>query len=144
MSHRFIFLSEEFYRDYPQEQYVELEVKRDRPYIHLCVMINGIWFAVPLRSHISHRYALWTDRVNRCGADLTKAVVISKAEYIDTLRKPHIRQAEYKELLGKEHLLAKKMEDYVSKYKRARQRGNPRDALLCRYSTLQYFEEFIM
>ena len=40
----------------------------------VCVQIGGVLFAVPMRSHIKHKYALWADKENHCGVDFSKAV----------------------------------------------------------------------
>ncbi len=144
MSHVFIFLSDKFYRDYPRDVYSEIERKQDRPYIQVCVRINDVLFAVPLRSNIHHSFVLWTDKHNHCGVDFSKAVVIADAEYIDTARKPHLRENEFAQLMGKEFIIETKMKRYIAKYKKAK--ADPKlksNAILCRMSTLQYFEEYI-
>ena len=64
---RFIFLSDAFYRAYPSSQYPEMEQKQNRPYIQVCVEIDGVQYAIPLRSEINHPHVLWTDKANHCG-----------------------------------------------------------------------------
>lgn len=138
----FIFLSASFYRDYSCCK--EIAEKSNRPYIQVCVKINGVWFAVPMRSHIKHPYALLTDTENHCGIDFTKAVVIEKPEYIDTTRKPQIRQNEFNALKGKEYEIKRKLEQYIRIYNKSRKRLDvPRNARICAYSTLQYFEKWL-
>lgn len=39
---RFVFLSEKFYNTYPSAQYLEMEQKKNRPYIQVCVEIDGV------------------------------------------------------------------------------------------------------
>lgn len=137
----FIFLTDTFFRDHLDCP--EIEQKADRPYIMLCVRIKGNLFAVPLRSHIKHKYVLWTDQDSGCGVDFTKAVLLRKKSYISDVR-PHIRQNEFDALRGKEHLVAQKMEQYIRTYKKAKSRIDvPRNKLICEYSTLQYFEDYI-
>lgn len=110
----------------------------------VCVRINGRVFAVPLRSHIKHKYVLWTDEENGCGLDFSKAVVILNAKQIDEEKKPYIRPNEFEALRGKEAIIAQKMKGYIATYKKARQRIDvPRNQRLCKYSTLQYFEKYI-
>lgn len=122
----------------------EIEQKKDRPYIRVCVKINGVLFAVPLRSHIKHRFAMWTDKANGCGLDFSKSVVLEKSEYIDKSRAPHIRPIEYTALRGKEHLVAQRLIQYINTYKKARKRLDvPRNRTICQYSTLQYFEKYL-
>ena len=107
---KFIFLSEEFYSNYKGCK--EIEQKTDRPYIMVCVQIGGVLFAVPMRSHIKHKYALWTDKENHCGVDFSKAVVILKESYIEQGIVPHIRQAEFDSLRGKDMLIVQRMKQY--------------------------------
>lgn len=79
----FIFLTEEFYNNYPKDLYPELERKLDRPYILIHIIIDKYEFALPLRSHIKHKFAFITDNKNKCGIDFTKAVYISNKKYIE-------------------------------------------------------------
>lgn len=138
----FIFLSDAFYEKH--SQHTEIEQKRDRPYIMVCIRINGRLFAAPLRSNINHPHALYTDKANRCGVDFSKAVVLLHVSDVDHSRSPHIRQNEFDFLRGKEHLVAQKMLQYIAAYKKAKRRLDvPRNATLCQYSTLQYFERYI-
>ncbi len=141
---RFIFMSEEFYRAYPRETYPEIEQKIDRPYIYVSVLINEAQFAVPLRSNINHGNVLWTDRENHCGLDFSKAIVITNEDFIDKNRVPHIRPNEYRSLIGKEYTISQKLKRYIEKYKKAKQKQHIKaNQDLCRYSTLQYFEEYL-
>ena len=141
---RFVFLSNEFYDAYPTQKYPEIEQKCNRPYIQVYVEINGIQYAIPLRSDIHHPHVLWTDKANCCGVDFSKAVVISKESYIDATREPHLRQNEFDALRGKDYKIKTKMEKYIEKYKKAKlDLSNPINQTLVKYSTLQYFEEEI-
>ena len=54
-----------------------MEQKDNRPYIQVYVEIDGVQFAIPLRSEIHHPHVLWTDKANHCGVDFSKAVVIA-------------------------------------------------------------------
>jgi protein AbiQ len=142
---RFVFLSEQFHNHFPLSCYPELEAKETRPFIQVCVEIEGVRFAIPLRSNINHPFAFWTDKANRCGVDFSKAVVIEKDGYIDTTVRPYIRPNEFKALKGKDYELKKGMIRYIKKYKKARTNLSiPRNERLVRFSTLQYFEEYIM
>ena len=88
---RFVFLSQEFYNTYPTSQYPEMEQKQNRPYIQVYVEIDGVQYAIPLRSDIHHPHVLWTDKKNHCGVDFFKAVVIKDESYIDLSIEPHLR-----------------------------------------------------
>lgn len=138
----FTFLSPMFYQDHAG--CAEIEQKSTRPYICVQVSVNGVTFAVPLRSNINHSHVLWTDQNAKCGLDFSKAVVLAKPSYIDTTRKPHIRQNEFDTLRGKEFLIKQRLLQYINAYKKAKKRLDvPRNRMLCEYSTLQYFESFI-
>lgn len=141
---RFVFLSENFYQRYPSAQYPEIEQKHTRPYIQICVEINGTKFAIPLRSDIHHPHVFWTDKQNHCGVDFSKAVVITDDKYIDKMREPHLRQNEFDALRGKDFKIKQKMQKYIDKYKQAKMnQDKPINRVLLKYSTLQYFEEFL-
>lgn len=141
---RFVFLSEDFYQRYPSAQYPEIEQKKTRPYIQIYVEVNGIKFAIPLRSDIHHPHVLWTDKQNHCGVDFSKSVVILDEKYIDTTSEPHLRQKEFNALRGKDFKIKTKLQKYIEKYKQAKEEPDkPINKLLLRYSTLQYFEEYL-
>ena len=141
---RFVFLSQEFYEDYPTEKYPEMEQKTNRPYIQVCVEIDGVQYAIPLRSDINHPHVLWTDKENHCGIDFSKAVVIKEERYIDATRNPYLRQNEFDALRGKDYRIKVKMQKYIKKYKKAKEDlSNPINQKLVQYSTLQYFEKEI-
>ncbi|MDO5405882.1 MAG: hypothetical protein Q4F28_00960 [Eubacteriales bacterium] len=141
---RFIFLSEAFYIDYPSAKYPEMEQKHNRPYIQVYVEIDGVQFAIPLRSDIHHPHVLWTDKENHCGVDFTKAVVITDEKYIDLTTDPHIRQNEFDALRGKDYKIKMKMQRYIEDYRKAKQDLSKQvNQNLVKYSTLQYFENEI-
>lgn len=118
---RFVFLTDEFYKAYPSELYPEIEQKHNRPYIQVYVEINGIQYAIPLRSEIHRPHVLWTDKKNHCGVDFSKAVVITDEKYIDMLTEPYIRENEFNALRGKDYKIKVKMEKYIEEYKKAKQ-----------------------
>ncbi|MBR5000488.1 MAG: hypothetical protein IKT25_00660 [Firmicutes bacterium] len=140
---KFTFLSKEFYEEH--RMHTEIEQKEDRPYVQVIVEINNTLFAIPMRSNINHKHAFFTDKENKCGLDYSKSVVILDERHeLDHVRKPYIREIEFKALLGKEYEVKKGLVKYIRTYKKASaQRDISRNELLCKYSTLQYFEEFI-
>lgn len=142
---RFIFLTKEFYEDYPYDKYPEIEQKPTRPYIQVVVEIEAVQFAIPLRSDINHPHVIWTDKLNHCGVDFSKAVVITNANrYIDFSKDPYIRPNEFDALRGKDHKIKEKMIRYIAEYKKAKcDLSDPINKKLCSYSTLQYFEKNI-
>lgn len=141
---RFVYLSQDFYNDYPSTKYPEIERKTTRPYIQVYVEIDSVKFALPLRSHIKHNHVVWTDKENGCGIDLSKAVVISDEKYIDHNSTPQLRQNEFNALKGKDPIIKSRFKNYIEKYKKAKEDLSDIDNKnLHDYSTLQYFEEYI-
>lgn len=61
--------------------------------------MKGLVFALPLRSHIKHKYAYITDKINKCGIDFSKAVVITKAfkKYLKDYKQAIILNTDRKE-----------------------------------------------
>lgn len=140
---KYIFLTKKFYDDY--KNCPEIEKNQDRPYMQACIEIDSKIYAVPLRSHITHEHVLWSDKENCCGLDFSKAVLLLKPdEYIDKERSPYIRPKEFKALKGKEYEAEQKLKKYIKQYKKAKSKLQFREnQILCRYSTLQYFEEYL-
>lgn len=138
-----VFLTEEFYKAY--EKCAEIEQKKTRPYIMVEVFVDGVLWGVPLRSHITHEYVIWTDKENGCGIDFTKAVVIEKPDEYISDNAPHIRPNEFKVLKTIDaYSVSQKMKQYIKAYKKAKQcRTVPRNKRLVQFSTLQYFEEYL-
>ena len=139
---KFAFLSESFIGKVGLLQ--ETEKKADRPYIVLLAQIDDLCFAIPLRSQISHTYAFITDEASGCGADYTKAIIITNQEDdLDNERMPHIRPNEFSALRGKEYEIERGMKRYILMYKKAVKAPTvPRNANLIKYSTLQnYYKE---
>lgn len=139
----FVFLTEKFYDAY--RNCSEIEQKSKRPYVRIQVLINGVLWAIPLRSHIKHGYALWTDKENSCGIDFTKAVVIEKPTDYISATKPHIRQEEFKVIKRfDDYTVMQKFLQYIKAYKKAKEHTEiKRNKQLLHCSTLQYFEKYI-
>jgi len=140
---KYTFLSQQFYDEH--SEHTEIEQKIDRPYVQVIVEVEGVLFAVPMRSNINHKNAYFTDKAKKCGIDYSKTVVITDEEtQLDKERRPFIREEEFKALIGKEYEVKSGLEKYIRTYKKASiRRDVPRNDLLCRFSTLQYFEEYI-
>ena len=138
MSFRFIFLSSVFYQEY--SDCPEIGKKSNRPYVCLLTEVDGVNFAIPMRSHINHSYCYLTDVDNRCGVDYSKAIVLSEIRYIDKERKPYIRKNEFDALRGKEYIIESGMRKYLRSFRKAMKKPDvPRNATLIQYSTLKYF-----
>lgn len=137
------FLTKEFYDAH--KECPEIEQKETRPYIRIQVMVDGVLWGIPLRSHISHNYVIWTDKENSCGIDFTKAVVIEKPDQYISDAQPHIRPDEFKVLKRiDEYRVQQKLQQYIKDYKKAKLHPEvPRNKRLIEFSTLQYFEKYI-
>lgn len=139
---KFNFLKKEFFDEYKDCQ--ELEKKENRPYACTTIVkCMDMIFAVPLRSHIKHQYAVFTDREKTKGLDLSKAVVINDLlKFVDIETKVFINEDEYKFLLGKEYFLAQKLETYIKRYKKALEKPElSKNKNLLEHSALQYFHK---
>lgn len=139
----FVILSSQFYSNHLNDS--EIEQKKDRPHAKILLKIEGITFAIPFRSNISHPYAFFTDKPKQRGLDYSKAIVIlDDAADIDHTQSPHIRQNEFNALKGKDASVEIGMRRYLKAYQRAKLKpDNPRNALLLQYSTLKYFDPYL-
>ena len=130
-------LSQNFYNRHKQD--IEILQKANRPYMMVLVAVGQKTFAIPFRSHIHHKYALWTDKKNRCGLDFTKAVLITSPDDIASSG-IQIRQNEFNAIKGKEHHIQKRFETFLNTYKKAYHNQNiSRNKILIQDSALQYF-----
>ena len=136
---KLIYLSSAFFTEY--KDCTEILQKSNRPYCCLQVLIKGVPYAIPFRHHIAHKHAFRT--VGDCGLDYTKAVVISKREYIAT-EVPYIDQAEFNAIKGKEQQIATGMKNFIKVFKKALQySSSPHYANIIKYSSLQYFIKYL-
>ena len=74
----------------------DILTKENRPYYVLLLELDGLTYAIPLRSHITHHYCFIADNSNGLnnGLDYSKAVVITDSAQIDPVPVT-IRQHEY-------------------------------------------------
>lgn len=141
---KYIFLSKQFYKDYEHKLFPEIEYKDNRPYIMLLMKIDGLDYAIPFRSHITHNYSFLTDVANKCGIDYTKAIIIKKHDYVvDNINglPIKIRPNENKALFGKKHEIIKGLKRYIKEYKRAVKNNAHHKVYVFKISTLQYFHK---
>ena len=140
---KLVFLTKKFYDTYASCP--QIEQKETRPYIRVQVMINGVMWAIPLRSNINHEYAIWTDKDNKCGIDVTKAVVIENPNAYISADRPYMRKNEFEVLKTiDQHTVVQKFQKHIKDYKKAK--TNPklkRNKNILDFSTLQYFEKYI-
>jgi len=125
----------------------EILTKNKRPYYVLLLELDGMTYAIPLRSHIKHPYCYISDNSNgqNKGLDYSKSIVIDNlAEYIDPTPVT-IRQHEYNVLKKQEYNIKKQFSSYVALYKKEIRRRKKNQSLpvslLCCYSTLKYFHK---
>jgi len=85
-----------------------MEQKYERPYCMVLVTINSLHIAIPLRSSIKHKHVVWTNKNNKCGLDLSKAVIVKDENKYIEKASPQIRQDEFDALKGKEHFVQQK------------------------------------
>jgi protein AbiQ len=140
---RFHRLSAAFYSKYGQ--FDEILNKESRPYYVLLMELDGLTYAIPLRSNITHRFCFIADSSNgyNCGLDYSKAVVITDmAEFIDSAHIT-IRRHEYNVFKQHEFLIKKQFYSFVVSYKKEVRRRQKNPVLpmssLCRYASLKYF-----
>ena len=138
-------LSAAFYAQFSRCE--EILTKEERPYYVLLLELDGLTYAIPLRSHITHPYCFIADSSNdqKSGLDYSKAVIITdSAKYIDPAPVT-IRQHEYNFLKQREYLIKKQFSSYVASYKKEIRRRQKNPALpvsaLCRYASLKYFHK---
>lgn len=138
-----VFLTQNFYNDYAHCP--EIEKKDTRPYIRIQVEIDGVLWAIPMRSHIGHEHVIWTDKANGCGIDFSKAVAISKPDKYISTQTPYIRPNEFAVLKKiNKHTVVQKMQQYMKAYQAAKAHPEiPRNKQLINFSALQYFEEYL-
>jgi protein AbiQ len=136
-------LSAAFYAKFNQCE--EILIKEERPYYVLLLELDGLTYAIPLRTYITHPYCFLADRSDgqKSGLDYSKAVVITdSSQYIDPAPVT-IRQHEYNFLKQREYLIKKQFSSYVASYKKEIRRRQKNPALpvstLCRYASLKYF-----
>ena len=132
----FFLLENNFYKDYSTCR--EILKKTNRPYAVFLIKLNNLTFAVPVRSHITHKYSIKT--IGNKGLDFSKAVVINDIQRYISKKHAYIDNHEYQIIMEQKWKISKKMEDYINKYKKALKNPSiPANKILCNSSCLQYF-----
>lgn len=133
---KFFLLENKFYSDY--SNCPEILIKMNRPYVVFLINLNNLTFAVPLRSHITHKYSMIT--IGNRGLDFSKAVVINDRQRYISRKKAYIDSREYQIIMNQKWKITKKMISYINKYKKALKDTSIREnKILCDSSSLQYF-----
>ena len=103
-------------------------------------MDDGMWFVIPLRSNIRHRFCFNT--TDGGGLDYSKAIPLLDASFVDKERKAFVRQSDWPILQSNRARIKHGMESFVRRYKKAKENPDrPGNSNLLRYSTLRYFEK---
>ena len=132
----FFLLENNFYKDYSTCR--EILKKTNRPYAVFLIKLNNLTFAVPVRSHITHKYSIKT--IGNKGLDFSKAIVINDRQKYISKKYAYIDNREYQIIMEQKWKITKKMEDYIKKYKKAlKDTFIPANKILCNSSCLQYF-----
>ena len=132
----FFLLENNFYKDYSTCR--EILKKTNRPYAVFLIKLNNLTFAVPVRSHITHKYSIKT--IGNKGLDFSKAVVINDIQRYISKKHAYINNREYQIIMEQKWKITKKMEDYIKKYKKAlKDPSIPANKILYNSSCLQYF-----
>ncbi len=136
---KYIFLSEEFYNTYNEVDYPEILHKPSRPYIMLMIEIDNQTFAIPIRSHLRHKFGFITNKQTNAGLDYTKAVIISKPEYISKRQRITITREEMLVISSSKDLIIENFKRFLQRYKR-KVKNNVPDKLM-EFTALKYFHE---
>lgn len=141
-------LTEDFYIDNPN--LLEAldggwsESAKVRGYGIVVISINSLVFGIPLRSHIKHKQAFFTDITQgseceaRRGLDFTKALLLSDEKYLDNSSfKVPVQQ--FDRIQDNHDHIVEKFTKYVQKYIRAVQKSDRFVLNLYRYSTLKNY-----
>ena len=140
---KFVLLSQAFYDKYSECE--EILKKKDRPYCVMILQIENNTIAIPLRSHIKHKYAFFTNKEALAGLDYTKSVIINLDTDIDATRKAFVRKDEYKNILGREYAIKQGLLKFIKRYKKALLRPDlPENRYIVQNTALQYFQEYLV
>lgn len=137
------YLTEDFFNNYPTDEYPEIEHKPQRPYMVLLVTIADNTFAIPFRTNIKHNNGYKFKNSSRdtnsdTGLDYTKAVIVNDPSYIG--KAAYIDDKEYLELNNKYYFIIKQFTVYVNDYYAyVAGKLDENKAKKYKYSTLRYF-----
>ncbi len=137
-----IYLSDKFYKVYNSVIYPQFLIKNNRPYAMIKITLNGLDFALPLRSNVRHNYVFWTDKAKNLGVDYSKAVLIPDSTFIDNTNPVMINSFEYAILKGNERIIITGFESFMNNYNKALKAQHVfRNECLCKFTTLKYYHK---
>ncbi|MDV7431417.1 type III toxin-antitoxin system TenpIN family toxin [Acinetobacter baumannii] len=143
-------LTEEFYNNNPN--LVEAldggwsAAAKVRGYGIVVISINSLTFGIPLRSHVRHKQAFFTDitqdpkGATRKGLDFSKAVLIQEDRYLDTASFK-IPVNEFDRIQDNHQHIVDKFTKYVEKYMRAVSKSDENILRIYSYSTLKNYHK---
>lgn len=115
-----------------------------RGYGIVVISINSLVFGIPLRSHIRHKQAFFTDITQgpecdgRKGLDFTKALLLSDDKYLDS-SSFKVPVMEFDRIQDNHDHIVEKFTKYVQKYIRAIKKSDRFVLPLYQYSTLKNY-----
>ena len=146
-------LTAEFYADYPNPPYTEIEEKDQRRYNCLLIQTHYDYFiCVPFRSHVKHKNCFKfkksaRSRIGQSALDYSKAVIIKDTKYLDS-KQGSVDSDEYKEMVQNMNRIVaeamKYVEDYVA-YHSNTEKYISEEEYKRRYqfTALQYFHDLL-
>lgn len=120
------------------------ESAKVRGYGIVLVSIHSLVFGIPLRSHIKHKQAFFTDVTQdptleaRKGLDFSKAVLIGDSRYLDT-SSFKIPVKEFDRIQDNHQHIVEKFTKYINKYIKAVKKSDRFVLPIYRFSTLQNY-----
>ena len=138
------YLSSLFYQKYKNCSEI-MGKGKTRPYIILVIELENHKFAIPIRTNLHKtRDCYESNPKTNSGLDYTKALVITREDYIDSTRYPEIEHKEFNFIKFKEREIKLAFTKFVADYKKdvIRHLKNPNIPPNPRfqYCTLQYFK----
>lgn len=114
---RFVLLRYDYLTEHPTIEAMD----KDRPHAIVLIEINGLRFAVPLRTNLNHRQGFKT--IDNGGLDYSKALMIFEEK--DISRDIKLESAdEFKRINEHEEKIVAAFTKYVSRYIAAQKKGD--------------------
>lgn len=138
-------LSKKFYEYYSSNDFKEILLKENRPYLILLIKIQKYDFAIPFRTNIHHKYSfiLSKDKDKNSGLDFTKSIIVKNKDYIGN--NAYINDEEYIELNTYFPKIIKKYIKFLEKYiSIINSDKNYVEKRLFDNSSLKYFEKELL
>ena len=146
-------LTKDFYSDYPNPPYYEMEMKETRRYNCLLIQSHyGYFICVPFRSRVKHKYCYHfkksvRSRKGQSALDYSKCAIINDLKYLDN-NQGIIDNDEYTEMMQNINKIVSEVLSYVDDYVSFVNNESERISVQefkrrYQFSTLQYFHEIL-